>query len=103
MHSPLTLEVPLAQPLVTPRLLAGKVLDRRSWPKDPTASAFLALDLVAGHVVAAPLTPDQALYLTGANWCYFSVARTLAPWERAEVEAGRVSLCAFVQGRRKTS
>jgi hypothetical protein len=77
------------------------MFDRRSWCQNPTEAAFRALDLTSGAAILYPLTDFQALFVTGATQRYLWVARDLAPWERAEVEAGRVSLSRLAQGRRK--
>jgi hypothetical protein len=95
--------VPGIAELQSPWMLAGICLDRRSRPKDPTAAALLAADLVAGDVVLYRFTPDQAIYLTGTSWRYFWTARELTSWERCEIEAGRVTLSALAQGRRKAT
>jgi hypothetical protein len=44
---------------------------------------------------------EHALAVTGANVRYVWVAQQLTPAERAECEAGRVSLSHLAQGRRK--
>jgi hypothetical protein len=76
------------------------MLDKRIWRHDPTIAALLAADLVAGFVVFDKLPLQQALRLTGANLRYVQVAMDLSPQERAEVEAGRVTLSSLAQGRR---
>jgi hypothetical protein len=59
----------------------------------------LAADLVSGFVVFDKLTLQQALRLTGANLFYVQTALKLSPSERAELEAGRVTLSALAQGQ----
>jgi hypothetical protein len=60
----------------------------------------MAVDLTTGAVGVNYFTPRQSLWLTGANWKYFWLARGLAANERLLVEAGCVSLCSIEEWRR---
>jgi hypothetical protein len=95
------LSIPGLANLQCPKVLAGKAFDPRSWRPSPTERAFAALDLTTGATVLHQLMLEHALVVTGANFRYFWITQQLTPTERAECEAGRVSLSQLAQGRRK--
>jgi hypothetical protein len=82
-------------------VLAGKTLDPRSWRPSPTEAAFLAVDLRTGAAVPYQLMLDHVLYMTGANPRWVWVAHNATPEQRADVEAGRVTLNQLARGMRK--
>jgi hypothetical protein len=95
-----TLESPPAQ-LAIPSQIAGCTFDARSWHPTPTERALWAADLTSGRTSIRHFMFEQAIWLTGANLRYAWVAMNLNTAERAELELGRVTLCALAQGRRK--
>ena len=81
------------------RVFTGADFDGRSGALSPTEAALRAADLFDGRAGYQRLLLRHVLFVTGAALPYFQAARALSTEQRADVEAGRVSLCHFVQSR----
>jgi hypothetical protein len=92
------ISLPQVQPAVR-RIPAWK-LDPRFGERSTSERALLALDLAAA-VPIEPLSRAAALAATGTSVRSFAIAKSLTPYERQMVEAGRLTLGGVVRARRK--
>jgi hypothetical protein len=70
--------VPLQSPQ-GPRLIPGRVFDKRSWAPTPIEAALMAVKLMNGAVGVERFLLSQACWLTGAYPAHVAILNKLPP------------------------